>query len=500
MIYLLVVDKSIKTHDPYELVRAFYGGKDIKIIGTVSQESQAKDAETIAISIQGDTYKVSFTRNNTLIDFEQMSFHEKDFCRGETASRNNTIKHLIYKVLSRNLNTELPWGILTGIRPVKVAKMLMDKGLSQEEAIEVLSASYMLREDKARLITDVSLYQKPILDELDKNNYSIYIGIPFCPTRCFYCSFPTLIAHRNTDLMEGYVDALIEELDDTSVMMDSWNISTVYIGGGTPTSVPKELMGRLLDHINKKFEGIKELTVEAGRPDTIDREYLELLKSNYVDRISINPQTMDDKTLKIIGRKHSARDIVETYRLSKDVGIETVNMDLIVGLPGENRNNVAETLRIIRALQPDNLTVHTLAVKKGSEFIHDRGKYTIASADEIQEMLHLTSEFAKENDMIPYYLYRQKQIMGNFENIGYSKKSNPSLYNISIMEEKETIIGIGMGSTSKFYNKLENTIDTFSNFRSISEYLSRLSEQKTRKRQKINEIAKSWSNLDLDTK
>jgi oxygen-independent coproporphyrinogen-3 oxidase len=256
----------------------------------------------------------------------------------------------------------------------------------------------------------------------------------------------------------------------------------------------------LLDYINTRFEGIKELTVEAGRPDTIDREYIELLKNHKVNRISINPQTMDDVTLRIIGRNHSAKDIIDAYTLSKDIGIETVNMDLIVGLPGENRTNMEETLRTIRSLEPDNLTVHTLAVKKGSEFILDKGKYPIASGDEIQEMLYLASEFAKENKMIPYYLYRQKQILGNFENIGYSKKNNPCLYNVSIMEEKETIIGIGMGSTSKFYNKMEDSIDTFANFRSIRDYLGRLPEQKTLKRQKINKIEKSWCKLDLDTK
>ncbi len=499
MIYILVDDNRIKTHDPYELVRAFYGNSKINIIGPDSKETLDKLSETIHISLQDEVYKVSLLRNNILVDFEKMSYPGKDFFRGDGASRNNTVKYLIYRLLSRNLDTKPPWGILTGIRPVKVAKILMDKGLSQENIIEVLTDSYLLSPDKARLIADVSITQKPILDSLDKNSYSIYIGIPFCPTRCFYCSFPTLIADRNNDIMKEYVDSLIEELEDTYSMMCNWHPNTVYIGGGTPTSLPKELMSKLLFHINMRFGGIKELTVEAGRPDTIDREYLELLKSNRVDRISINPQTMDDNTLRIIGRKHSAKDIVEAYRLSKEIGIETVNMDLIVGLPGENRRSVGETLKIIGKLEPDNLTVHTLAVKKGSEFILDREKYEITPTVEIQEMLRMASEFAKENGMIPYYLYRQKQIMGNFENIGYSKKDNPSLYNVSIMEEKETIIGIGMGSTSKFYNKLDKTIDTLANFRSIREYMERLSELKSRKRQKINEIEASWSKLYLDT-
>jgi len=499
MIFILVNDNKIKTHDPYELVRAFYGNEEIRIIGLDSVDSINPDSDLISIFLHGDNYKVSLRRNKVVVDSEEMSYREKVFYRGETASRNNTVKHLIYKLLTRNIEARPPWGILTGIRPVKVAKMLLDKGLGQEEAIEVLRDSYLLRPDKARLITEVSRTQRPILDSLAKNSYSIYIGIPFCPTRCFYCSFPTLIANRNIHVMEGYVDSLIEELEDTKAMLEGWHINTVYIGGGTPTSLPKELMGRLLDYINVNFKGFNELTVEAGRPDTIDRAYLELLKNKGVNRISINPQTMDDETLVLIGRKHTAKDIVEAYRLSKDIGFETVNMDLIVGLPGENRNNIAETLRAIKTLDPDNLTVHTLAVKKGSEFILDKNSYSLAESSEVEEMLQLTWEFAEENNMIPYYLYRQKQIMGNFENIGYSKKHNPCLYNVSIMEEKETIVGIGMGSTSKFYNKLENSIDTLANFRSIRQYMERLPEIKRRKRQKINEIETSWNKIELDT-
>jgi oxygen-independent coproporphyrinogen-3 oxidase len=233
MVYILANDNRIKTQDPYELVRAFYGDGDIEIIDMDKRDPTTLNSETVSISIEGDVYKVSLLRGNTLIDSEQMSYHQKDFYRGETASRNNTVKHLIYKILSRKLDTELPWGILTGIRPVKVSKMLMDKGLAQEDAIDILVDSYLLREDKARLITDVSLNQNPILDALKKNSYSIYVGIPFCPTRCFYCSFPTLITHKNKDIMEEYVNSLIEELEDTCSMMGSWDLNTVYIGGGT---------------------------------------------------------------------------------------------------------------------------------------------------------------------------------------------------------------------------------------------------------------------------
>ncbi|WP_422485230.1 coproporphyrinogen dehydrogenase HemZ [Gudongella sp. DL1XJH-153] len=498
MINITTNDNSIKTQDPYELVRAFYGDKEVRIIHENNSMYENIEGDILEITLFDEFYQVSLIRNDRIIDKEKASYLDKEFYRGEKASRNNTIKHLIYKVLDRNLKTELPWGILTGIRPVKVSKMLIDKGMTYNEIIDVLTNSYLLRDDKAKLITEVSYSQRMILESIARNSYSIYIGIPFCPTKCFYCSFPTLIASKHSDFMSDYVDCIINELQDTLTMMKNWDLNTVYIGGGTPTSLPISLMKKILSYINENFSGIKELTVEAGRPDTIDMEYLQLFKGYKVNRISINPQSMNDNTLKVIGRKHSAEDIIETYRLSKKVGIETVNMDLIVGLPGEDRKDMENTLRILETLQPDNLTVHTLAMKKGSEFILERDNYFMASADEIQKMLSLTSEFALRNNMIPYYLYRQKQIMGNFENIGYSKRENPCVYNISIMEEKETIIGIGMGSTTKLYNKVHNSIDTIANFRNLREYMDRLSELKSRKRQKIKEIEDSWDKIHLD--
>ncbi|MGM0395774.1 MAG: coproporphyrinogen dehydrogenase HemZ [Bacillota bacterium] len=499
MVKILCEDVNIKTHDPYELVRAFYSEEEVQVVDDRTFITEEKDEDAVRISMDNNIYRVSLLRGNEIVDTEEIPYSKLDFYRNERASRNNTVKHLIYKVLDRNLKTNLPWGILTGTRPVKIAKILMDKGLDIDETLDTLTEAYLLRPDKARLIIQVSIGQKKILESIEKNSYSIYIGIPFCPTRCFYCSFPTLNADKYGSSMERYVENLIHELEDNASMMEKWAINTIYIGGGTPTSLPVELMERLLKYIDKKFIGVNELTVEAGRPDTINSEYLELFKRYNVDRISINPQTMNDDTLKIIGRRHSSEDILTTYKLSKDIGIETVNMDLIVGLPSEDRKDIEDTLKKLEPLQPDNLTVHTLAVKKGSDFIDDRKNYSMASAEEIQEMLRLTAKYAEKNNLIPYYLYRQKQIMGNFENIGYSRPDNPCLYNISIMEEKETIIGIGMGSTTKLYNKLEDSIETIANFRNLKEYMDRLSELELRKRQKIKGIEDSWSQIQLDT-
>lgn len=491
MVKIIFNDKNIKSQGPYELVRAFYGDLEIQVNYQQFIENTETDEECIIVSKINETYNVFLKRNGKIIDEEKIKYPVYLY-KNHMFSRNNTVKYLIYKILSRNLQNSPSWGILTGIRPVKLARQLMDKGFKRKELVNILTKFYLLKPSKVNLIMDVSLSQKQIVDSIDKNSYSLYIGIPFCPSKCLYCSFPTMLARKNQGIMEAYLDRVIEELKYTAEMMDKWNINTIYIGGGTPTSLPINLMEKLLDFINNNFFKINELSIEAGRPDTLNLEYIQLFKKYNVDRISVNPQTMNNITLKTVERPHSAEDIINIYKMSKNNGIKIVNMDIIIGLPGENINDVKNTLKELERLQPDNLTVHTLAIKKGSKIILNKSNIDLPKTNEINEMLKMTHDFAYKNNMIPYYLYRQKQIIGNFENIGYSKKNNPCFYNISIMEEKETIIGVGMGSTTKFYNKITNSIETIANYRSINEYMENISEMISIKRDKINEIEDSW--------
>jgi len=260
-------------------------------------------------------------------------------------------------------------------------------------------------------------------------------------------------------------------------MMKDRKLDSVYIGGGTPTSIPIRELERIIQTVYQEFgEHIKEFTVEAGRPDTIDKEVLQMLKDNNINRISINPQTMNDKTLKIIGRNHSSQDIIKAYNMAKDIGIPTINMDLIIGLPGEGIEEIGHTLNLLGKLDPENLTVHTLAVKRGSKYSENIDKFDRKDIDIIQNMIDETKLFAEKMHLNPYYLYRQKHMLGNFENIGYAKEGYECIYNISMMEEKETIIGAGMGSSSKIYYMRENRIGRIPNFKDLKEYINRIDE------------------------
>lgn len=389
------------------------------------------------------------------------------------------IKKSLYNALEKITENETPWGVLTGIRPVKIVHELLNKGIEDEEIIRVLMDEYKLYKSKAKLILHIGKRQRAHIYPLNKDKFSLYISIPFCPTRCLYCSFPTLPLGRFESYIEEYVAKLIYEIKSIKKLTEGKEINTVYVGGGTPTAIPPKKLERIIQEVYNSFgqENIKEFTVEAGRPDTITEEYLKVLNKNNINRISINPQTMNNETLKLIGRQHSAEDIVKTYNLAKEIGFQVINMDLIVGLPNEGVREVQNTLEEIKKLDPENLTIHTLSVKRGSKFRNTLEEYDLESQDTIGNMLIETMKYSREMDLIPYYLYRQKQILGNFENIGYAKPNMECIYNIVIMEEKETIIGAGMGAVSKVFFPNENRIERIPNFRDIKEYINRIDEQ-----------------------
>lgn len=398
------------------------------------------------------------------------------------------IKQNIYDSLTKISETSAPWGILTGIRPVKIVHSSLDKGLDEEEIFSILNYQYRLFKDKAKLIMDICKRQRKYIYPLNENRFSLYVSIPFCPTRCLYCSFPTCSVARYEDFMDEYTDKLIYEIGQIGDMMKEKTISTVYIGGGTPTAIPIDNLDRIIKAIYEYFghDNIVEMTVEAGRPDTIYREMLEMLKENNVERISINPQTMNDNTLKLIGRRHYSKDIVESYYLAREIGFDIINMDLIVGLPTEGVKEITNTLKEIEKLNPENLTVHTLSIKRGSKFKATMDRYKIESQRIIDEMLENTRKFAEHMKLKPYYMYRQKQILGNMENIGYAKEGKECIYNIVMMEEKETVVAAGMGGVSKVFYPKENRIERISNVKSLEEYLNRVEEMVERKRELLS--------------
>ncbi|MDU5081172.1 coproporphyrinogen dehydrogenase HemZ [Tissierella sp. P1] len=486
MIKLLLIGHEIK-YELVELIRVFFPGEEILYISRLD-EYTGEGTLIINSLYEEDGKLYTITKiyiDNILINqaTENISTLE---VYGDSIDKyiRIGIKKSLYNTLISLGESKIPWGVLTGIRPVKIVHDLLDKDINENEIIRVLAEEYKLSFDKAKLILDIGRRQRDYIYPLNKDRYSLYVSIPFCPTRCLYCSFPALPIGRYENHIKEYTLKVIYEIEQISEMMKGKKINTVYIGGGTPTAIPLMELEKIIQAIYYRFgeKNIKEFTVEAGRPDTITKEYLTMLYKNEVGRISINPQTMNDDTLKLIGRQHKSKDIIETFNLAKEIGFDIINMDLIVGLPGEEIKHIKKTLEEIQKLDPENLTIHTLSVKRGSKFKATIDQYSLQSQNILSAMLNETREYTKDMGLEPYYLYRQKQILGNFENIGYCKAKMECIYNIAMMEEKETIMAAGMGSVSKIFFPEENRIERVPNFKDLKEYLERSSELIERKK------------------
>lgn len=355
-------------------------------------------------------------------------------------------------IISITGENPLPWGILSGVRPAKLVHRMLDQGLTTEKIVTSLTGDFALQPGKARLITGIALRQRPFLlkPEAQTKQVSIYIGIPFCPTRCLYCSFPGFVL-PDKEATQTFLTSLFADMAAARACLTQHGLSvqTVYIGGGTPTSLNARDLNALLAQTVTLFAGeATEFTVEAGRPDSIDDAKLRLLVDYRVNRVSVNPQTMQQKTLKLIGRMHSVQDIICIFEKMRMCNIPVINMDVIAGLPGEGIREMADTMRQIAALQPDNLTVHTLALKRGSR-LSESESYELPGASMTADMLALAGETAASLGMLPYYLYRQKKMAGNLENVGYAVPGAECVYNIQVIEERQTIIGIGPAATTK---------------------------------------------------
>lgn len=405
-------------------------------------------------------------------------------------------KCTLYTKLSAQLNKTLPWGYLTGVRPSKIAYTLLEKGEDREQILEAFTKKHLVSEKKAQLALQVAQTEKSILEKMDyKNGYSLYIGIPFCPTTCLYCSFTSYSLAAYQSKVQPYLEALLKEMKYVSEAMRGRRLDTVYFGGGTPTTLSAGQLDMLLTELERQFDlsACRELTVEAGRPDSITYEKLCVLKAHHVDRISINPQTMNQQTLDLIGRRHTVEQIEEAFALAGKAGLDNINMDMILGLPGENKEMVQHTLEKIKALAPESLTVHSLAIKRAAALNIWREKYLDLQMDNSDEIVSMAADYAHQMGHQPYYMYRQKNMAGNFENVGYSKPGLECIYNILIMEEKQTIIAMGAGASTKivFQNETEGgqagRIERIENVKDVTNYIQRIDEMIERKRKFFSE-------------
>ena len=367
----------------------------------------------------------------------------------------HTVQHALklafYKAGTALLGVEPPWGALTGVRPVKLPTRAMLAGATPKQAQRELEKDYRVSPDRARLAVDCARASVEVQRSLEPDQVSLYIGIPFCPTRCAYCSFVSAGVGRTLNLVEPYLEGLLREVEETGRVLREAGLTvrSFYMGGGTPTTLSAEQLDQLLSGCEKHLplEGCAEYTVEAGRPDTITREKLEVLAQHGIGRISINPQTLEDHVLAAIGRKHSAGDIASAYELARSVGFGCINMDLIAGLPQDTFEGFRRSLEGVLDMAPENVTVHTLALKKGSALMETGGQ--LPSGEEVARMLDWSREILTTEGYIPYYLYRQKYMSGALENVGWAKPGTESLYNIVMMEELHTVISLGAGGVTK---------------------------------------------------
>ncbi len=378
------------------------------------------------------------------------------------------------------------WGVMCGIRPAKNVRELKEEGFNDNEIRDIFKNVYEVSKEKTELSMTVAKNEEILLDKIGDNSVSIYIGIPFCPTRCVYCSFVSTDIRVSGKYMREFVDKLLLEIDKTAEIINETGVyvENIYIGGGTPTTLSADDFKLIFERMKSKmdFSKIIEFTVEAGRPDTIDRNKLQVMKDYGVNRISINPQSMNNVTLGKIGRSHNIDMIYDSYNLAREIGFDIINMDLIAGLPDETPQMFKDSLDKVIELKPENITVHSLCIKSAAELRHT--KKELAKSEDMNEMLSYTQMRMGEEGYIPYYMYRQKNSSGNLENVGYAKNGTMSTYNVNIMEEKQTIIALGGGGSSKII--LGDRIERVFNFKDPLEYIRRFDDILKKK----DEIAK----------
>lgn len=476
----LYIDSHTFHYEMENLLRAFFVYDKINVIKEYDQLIKpyvlTSFTDCISVTVQIDDFSKTLTAPKNFDD-------EKDeLCMAQ----------LMYDILCEYHNTTLPWGILTGVRPIKLLRRFIDK-MGASDATKYFADEFKVSKEKLELALITQKAERDILDLSQRDSFSLYISIPFCPSRCNYCSFVSQSIEKAKYLIDDYVDLLCKELVYTAQIAKklSLRLESVYMGGGTPTTLSAQQMDRVLSVVNTHFDmsNCREFTVEAGRPDTITREKLLAIKKNNVDRISINPQTLNDTVLSIIGRRHSAQDAIDAFMLARECGFDNINMDLIAGLQGDNYDSFVDTLDKVRALSPESITIHTLSLKRSSNLNTNKVDIDIGIKNETTKMLEYSQNVLICDEYIPYYLYRQSRMAGNLENVGWSKKGCESLYNVFVMDETHTILACGAGAVTKLKDYYSDKLVRIFNFKFPYEYNTRFDELIDRK----NEIEEFYN-------
>ena len=482
----LQISKEDFVYDIQAICKSFYPSETITQTAWRNEKEGSLDADMV-IKVELLEESVLVTAGNGRTWLEQS---------GNASYQNrrkykNILKKSLYSVLSELTGKQLPWGTLSGVRPSKLVMELLEKGATKEEVDQYMKEQYLCSQEKIDLGYTIAKKEWNILKSIDyTKGYSLYIGIPFCPTKCSYCSFTSYPMERFGQWMEEYLQALFREMEYVASKPWKRKLTSIYIGGGTPTTLSEEQLRRLLRKVKELFtmEHVVEFTVEAGRPDTITYEKLKVLKEEGADRISINPQTMNQSTLDYIGRKHTVEDIENAFQMARKAGHQNINMDLIVGLPGEDEEAVKTTLNRIEQLNPESLTVHSLVIKRAATLNENLEQEEERLTGDTKNMMMVAEKYAKTHGYEPYYMYRQKNATGmdqdSQENLGYAKPGKECIYNILIMEEKQSILALGAGASSKFLlPNGKKKIERVENVKSVLDYIQRIEEMRNRKEQ-----------------
>lgn len=454
------------------LTRLFFPNEKITVIRDFSEPqppyiyTEVSDKITISVNIG------SFNKSETAV--KKLADDDNELVSAQ----------LLYKLLCDFTGLTQPWGILTGVRPVKLLRRLAEES-NEEQAVKKFEKDFFVSNEKIALSRETEHNERKILELSKPESFSLYVGIPFCPSRCSYCSFVMASIERAEKLIEPYTKLLCEEIKRTAEIANKLGLrlETVYFGGGTPTTLSAEQLDTVLGTVNKSFDmsTCREFTVEAGRPDTIDIAKLFALKENKVDRISINPQTVNDEVLKTIGRKHTAQQFFDAFELARKCGFDNINTDLIAGLPTDTPESFKNSLDSIVRLNAECITVHTLCMKRASRLTTEGVTLDLQQARDAREMLAYTQNILGQNEYIPYYMYRQSRMVGNLENVGWSKRGFESLYNVYVMDETHTILACGSGGVTKLKRNNPDYLERIFNFKYPYEYIDRFDELIQRK-------------------
>ena len=476
-------------YDIHSLIKAFYPSE---YVGVSAEKKEYDEPVTSRMHVEYTDDAITLRwQQGEMAPAVERTFAVDPLDRPETKNR---LKQNLYALLSDATGQYLPWGTLTGIRPTKIPMKLLEEGKSRDEIYTYMKQTYFASDEKICLATDIAERELSLLSKIDYDNgYSLYIGIPFCPTTCLYCSFTSYPIASWAKRVDSYLDALEREIEFAAVKFAGRHLNSIYIGGGTPTTLEPYQLDRLIRKIKCSFDlsDCLEFTVEAGRPDSITREKLMALRRFGVERISVNPQTMQDKTLQSIGRQHTVAQTKQVFALARECGFDNINMDLIIGLPGETPEDFADTLAQMRALDPDSVTIHSLVVKRASRLrrLLDEGAVPEEErARRMEQMMQMGLAFARKNGYQPYYMYRQKNTAGyagssGQENIGFAREGKECLYNILIMEEMQSIAALGAGASTKCYDRKRHIVSRVENVKSVTDYISRIDEMLKRKQE-----------------